>query len=731
MTVKLSGFHRKLYQTRYARKAKDKRNAIEAGSSAIVLTQGGEYPVRETAIVEAIHGNNVEVTLTSGDQSGQKFTQRIEHVDILIETEYEQTAMRVALAIASVESPGIRTAVAKQFAHVISNFDFIPSGRILAGAGDDALVTLFNCYVTDIIPAPYKKEAGADSRQAIFYHEQRIAEIMAHGGGNGSCLSTLRPRYTMLSTTKGESAGAVFTGNRFSSLTQWVNQGNRRGAQMLTLHDWHPDVFYTNNPGDGDYSEDFIGAKTKPGFMEGNNSSVLISDAFMEAVSRDGDWELVFPDTTHPLYNKLWDGDLIKWKEQGLPVNVYTTVKARAMWDKLVKCNWLSAEPGIIFIDEVNRKHNLWYLGRIKATNPCGEQPLLNNSTCNLGAVNWGRMVKVIGHDSHGAIYAIDWVKFDSTVRIAMRFLDNVIDVTHYFDTDMVRVQRGERRVGLGLLGLADLLIALRVPYGSEQSLAIVEAMIQFQRDTAYDASIGLAVEKGKFPSFERDKFIESGFVKTLPKYLQDGIRKYGIRNGTCLTIAPTGTTGSITPSLLDPQGSVSTGCEPHYAMSYTRKSRIGTTVQYAGVAQRYIDEHPGERLPRWFVGAMDLTPEQHVTMQAVLQKYIDTSISKTVNCPSTYTEQDVAKVYELAHAMGLKGCTIYRDGSRNEQILSLNDSTTVENEVPDVIEVKELKMKGKYDDWTCGVCGSKHFTMVENCPQCNDCGSQVCSIGS
>jgi ribonucleoside-diphosphate reductase alpha chain len=726
MSVKLKGFHRKLAQTRYSRKAKDKSQHLTKGTSVIVLTKDGKYPVRETGVIESVHGKNIQVLLTSGENTGQLFTQRIELVDILLENEYEEIANRVSTAIASVEKEDVRPKVQKEFKEMMSNFDFIPSGRILAGAGDDAEVTLFNCYVSDILPAPYKTQAGADSRQAIFYHEQRIAEIMAHGGGNGSCLSVLRPRYTRLSTTKGESAGAVFTGNRFSSLTSWVNQGNRRGAQMLTIHDWHPDVYYTSDENHSDYSEDFIGAKTKPGFMEGNNSSVLITDQFMNAVENDEMWDLVFPDTTHEKYNEEWNGSINEWNQKGYPVIVHSTVRARDMWDKLVKCNWLSAEPGIIFIDEVNRKHNLYYLGEVKATNPCGEQPLLDKSTCNLGAINWGRMIKKVGQDHYGTVYKIDFKKFKKTIHNATRFLDNVIDVTHYFDPEMKEWQQGERRVGLGLLGLADLLIALRIPYGTDESIKIVEEMIKFQRDETYQASIDLAIEKGSFPFFDKEKFLQSGFVKTLPQNLQSLIEKFGIRNGTCMTIAPTGTTGSMTPSMLDEEGSVSTGCEPHFAMKYNRLSRIGTTVQYAGVAQAYMNEHPGEDLPNWFVGAMDLKPEDHVKMQAVLQKYVDTSISKTVNCPSSYTVEDVAEVYNLAHRLGLKGCTIYRDGSRDEQILSLENNEEVENEVPEIIEPK---VKGKYDNWECGNCGHTTFTMKEGCPECNECHAQSCSI--
>ncbi|KRE33452.1 adenosylcobalamin-dependent ribonucleoside-diphosphate reductase [Paenibacillus sp. Soil724D2] len=737
MTTILTGFHRKLYQTRYARKAKNKLAELKIGSNVITLVKDGKYPVRETATVTNINGNQIEMTLTSGMDAGTTFTQRIELVDILLENEYSETAQRVANFVASVEKEEVRTKVAGDFHSIISTFDFVPSGRILAGAGDDALVTLFNCYVTTINPSPVAPHKGSDSRDAIFNHMSRLSNIMAHGGGNGTCLSTLRPRFGRLSTTKGESAGSVYTGNMFSSLTSWVNQGNRRGAQMLTIHDWHPDVYYTNDRNDPDYGQDFIGAKTQAGFMEGNNSSVLISDDFMHAVDNDLLWDLVFPDTSHPAYNSEWNGDLQPWRDKGYPVVVHSTVRAVDMWNKLVKCNWLSAEPGIIFIDEVNRMHPLWYLGIIKTTNPCGEQPLLDKSTCNLGAVNWGHMIKAVGKDEHGTVYEIDWDKFQRTIIIAQRFLDNVIDATHYFEPDLKEWQQGERRVGLGLLGLADLLIAMRLPYGSKESIDLVEKLIEFQRNIGYMASVELAIEKGSFPFYDKEKYMQGGFFKTLPDYIQYAIEEYGIRNGTSMTIAPTGTTGSITPSLLDPAGSVSTGCEPHFAMKYHRMSRIGNTIQYAGVAAAYMEQFPDRELPNWYVGAMDLSPADHIAMQAVLQKYIDTSISKTVNCPASYTEEDVAEVYFLAHRMGLKGTTIYRDGSRDEQILSNIDT---ENEAPEAQEIdvttlsdtepKTIKVKGKYDDWVCESCGSKKFTMVENCPQCNDCGMQACSIG-
>jgi ribonucleoside-diphosphate reductase alpha chain len=736
MAENLQGFHRKLYLTRYARKSLDKLQHITHGATVVTLVKDGKYPVREIATVTGINGDQITMTLQTADgfehQVGDSFVQRIELIDALLETEYGQTADRVAKAISSVEKDALtRDRFYQEVKYAIENFELVPSGRILTGAGDDAEVTLFNCYVVAVDAAPWAIEKGRDSRQAIAYHQAKIEEIMARGGGVGTNLDVFRPRYSGLSKTKGQSAGAVFIGNRFSGSTDFINQGNRRGAQMLTISDWHGDVFYTNDPESPDYNEDFIGAKRKPNFMEGNNSSVLISNAFMKAVEMDWDWNLRHPDTKHPNYDSDWDGDLYKWIDKfGLDsVKVIRTIKAKDMWNKIMDANHSSAEPGIIYIDNVNDNHNGHYLGRVNATNPCGEQPILPNSTCNLSAVNFGRMIKEIGQDDFGKLYEIDWDKLRKTIHTGVRFLDNVIDASFYFDEKMKEWQQGERRVGLGGLGVADLFIALRVPYGSAEGNDIFEKLMEFFRNESYMMSIQLSIEKGSFPFFDKEKFLESGFVKRLPEHIQDGIWNHGIRNLTLNTFAPTGTTGSLTPSLLDINGSVSTGIEPHFAMKYERMSRIGKTIQYAGVAQAFMDRNPHvETLPDYFVGSMDLTPEQHVTVQGIAQKYIDSAISKTVNAPNNYTVEQTADVYRNLFKHGCKGGTIYRDGSRDEQILSLTENNQeVENDAPVVQEIP--KKKGKYDNWECGNCGSTQFHMVEGCPQCDQCGSQSCSI--
>ncbi|WPS85336.1 adenosylcobalamin-dependent ribonucleoside-diphosphate reductase (plasmid) [Brevibacillus halotolerans] len=727
--IELQGFHRKLFLTRYAKKSSDKLASIQKDSLVITLVKDGKYPIREIGRVTKIEDNTVHMILESGENTGNPFKQKLELVDVLLETQYSQTAKRVAQALASVEkTTSDQIKYHSIFKEVIENFLLVPSGRILAGSGDDTEVTLFNCYVIDVEPAPHAPQKGRDSRQAIFHHESRISEIMARGGGVGSCLSVFRPRYGSLSKTKGQSAGAIFIGNRFSGLTDFINQGNRRGAQMLTIHDWHPDLFYTSDMNSPDYNEDFIGAKRKPGFMEGNNSSVLVSDQFMYAVEHDLDWHLKFPDFKHSAYDAEWNGILEEWEAKGYPVIIHRTVKARDIWDKLMVANHSSAEPGIIFIDTVQRDHNGWYLGPISATNPCGEQPILGNSTCNLSAINYGRMIKIVGEDDLGYLYEIDWDLLRHTIHAGIRFLDNAIDKTFYFDEEMKFWQQGERRVGLGGMGVADLLIALRIRYGSNEGNLVLEKLNAFLRDESYRASIEIAKEKGPFPFFDVNKFMESGFVKRLPTDIQTDIRKYGIRNLTLNTYAPTGTTGSMTPSLLDINGSVSTGIEPHYAMKYNRLSRIGSTVQYAGVAKAFMDRNPNiDKLPEWFVGSMDLTPAEHVSVQAITQKYIDSSISKTVNAPSNYTVEQCAEVYLNLYKSGCKGGTIYRDGSRDEQILTVGGQEESQSEASIVHET--TKKKGKYDNWECGNCGNKEFMMIEGCPQCNDCRSQSCSI--
>lgn len=732
MAIKLKGYKRKLHHTRYAKKARDKEKYFKKGQPVVVLTVNGEFPTRELGRIEKVVGNKVHVKLDTWDNKNtfpnQVFIQDIEHVDVVLETEWVETANRVADYIASVEkNENLRNKYSNEFSKIIGNFDFIPGGRILSGAGDDTETTLFNCYVTKILPPKGLEHLGSDSRQAIFNTMGKVVEIMARGGGNGICISILRPKDSALSKTKGRSAGSVETGNLFSSLTEWVEQANRRGAQMITMFVWHPDVFYTNDENHPAYKEDFIGAKLKKGFMEGNNNSVLITDDFMYAVENDLDWDLKFPDTTHEAYNKEWNGFIEDWEEKGYPVKVYRTVKARDIWKKLIECSHATGDPGVIYIDRYNEYHNGRYIvGRkIDATNPCGEQGLPPFSTCNLGAVNLSRMLKVVGEDELGEIYDIDWDKLEKTVKLGVRFLDNVVDATKYFDEEMEYWQKGERRVGLGILGLHDLLIAKRKVYGNDDGNEIIDKVLEFIKITAYKTSIELAKEKGTFPLFDSEGIFQSKFIQSLPDDIKKGIKENGLRNLTLLTIAPTGSTGTMTPSIFSDEGSVSTGCEPHFALVYERTSRIGKTIEYAAAAKAFKDKHPNKELPEWYVSAMDLTPEQHVKVQAICQKHIDTSISKTVNAPRNFTPEQVREVYELGYKMGLKGITVYVDGSRDDQILSLTDAKVNETEV----KIEKNEEMNEKKSWTCPNCGGNSYIYQENCPKCLDCGVQTCSL--
>ena len=395
---------------------------------------------------------------------------------------------------------------------------------------------------------------------------------------------------------------------------------------MLMLDDNHPDI------------EEFITAKainpltSKPDRLEHANISVAISDPFMEAVKRDADWELT------------WGG------------KVYSTVKARYLWDLICEMAWKSADPGLVFMDRVNKMTPAWYFETQRCVNPCGEQSLPPWGVCNLGAINLAAFVR-------GG--AFDYPALAQASREAMRFLDNVVDYTHYFIPENEQAQKyGARRTGLGTMGLADTLIMLEVAYGSPESVAVVDRIFSTIRDAAYEASAEIAAEKGPFPKFDAEKHLAGAFVQALPDPIKDKIRAQGLRNAVLLTQAPTGTT-----SLL---AGVSSGIEPVYDFAMKRVDRIGEHIMYHPLLQEWMAAHPGEERPAYFVGAKDLTPEEHVVVQAEAQKYTDASISKTINGPNHNTVDDVKRLYMLAYDLGCKGVTYYRDGSRDAVLTSV-----------------------------------------------------------
>src|SRR5205809_1506023 len=392
----------------------------------------------------------------------------------------EQLWARVARGIASVEkTEELQAYWEKRFYEALTDFQFVPGGRILAGAGSGHQVTFYNCYV---IPSP------EDSRQGILDNLKTMTEIMARGGGVGINLSTLRPRGSYIKTVNGTASGPCSWAQLYSVATGDVIQqgGSRRGALMIMLDDNHPDI------------EEFITVKRTAGKIEHANLSVCISDKFMEAVKEDADWDLI------------WQNEVKK------------TVRARHLWDLICKSAWESAEPGMVFIDRYNKESNTWYYEDIRCVNPCGEQGLPPFGVCNLGALNLSAFVQ------NGQM---DWERLADRSKVAMRFLDNVVDANEYFIKENEEAQLGTRRTGLGTMGLADALIKMKVAYGSEASIPIIERIYTTIRDAAYEASADIAAEKGSFTRFERDKYMQGRFIKRLPKAVQEKIKKQGIRN--------------------------------------------------------------------------------------------------------------------------------------------------------------------------------------------------------
>ena len=474
---------------------------------------------------------------------------------------------------------------------------------------------------------------------------KEMAETHSRGGGVGINLSSLRPRYSKVVGVNGISSGAVSWGKMFNLSTGLIEQGgSRRGATMLMIDVWHPDVV------------EFITAKQKAGEFENSNMSVCITDDFMKALKHDGDWDLVFPDTTDPEYDDLWDGDLKRWIDIGKEVFVYDTVKASKIWNLIISSAWASAEPGLHFIDRSNKMSNSWYFSRLQATNPCGEQPLEAYGVCTLGAINLAKFVDDCGD--------VLWNKLESVIKTAVRLLDNDIDANEYHFPEIDRNHRDNRRIGLGVMGLAEMLVRMGLKYGNEEASLFTDALFETIAINSYEASIDLAREKGAFPKFDAEKYLQSGFMRGMPTEIRDKVAEHGIRNVCLLTVAPTGTTGTMMGT--------STGIEPYYDWTYSRTSRLGVHTETVPVIKELGFDLSD--LPSYCVTTRDLAPEDHVNIQSVAQRWVDSAISKTTNCPSDYTIEETDRLYRLAYERGCKGITIYRDGSRYEQVLNSSD---------------------------------------------------------
>jgi ribonucleoside-diphosphate reductase alpha chain len=645
----------KIFLDRYAQKDMT-RETLQVGDTVIVVVNA-KTGQREVGEVVEMDLPKVKVKLLDGETVERD----LEHVDKPLETDPSQMMDRVAAGIAKVEKNSKkRDEWSAKFRWLLDDWKFVPGGRILTAAGTDQDLTYYNCYV---ISSPQ------DSREGIMTTLTQMTEIMSRGGGVGINISTLRPRLAYVKGVNGRSSGSVSWGALYSFVTGLIEQGgSRRGALMLILNDWHPDVF------------DFINSKREAGQITNANISVGVSDKLMEAVKADGDWELVFPDTDDPDYDELWDGDLDTWIASGRKVQHYKTIKARELWDAIIESAWASAEPGVWFNERSNKMANSWYFNPLISTNPCGEQPLGAFSVCNLGAINLSRFYDAENND-------VAWDDLRQTIEYATRFLDNVIDTTPYFFQQNADVQLAERRVGLGTMGIAELMLKLKVRYGSDESVELIDKVYKAIAVAAYETSSDIAREKGAFPKFDAEKFLESGYMTGMPEDLREKIRNNGIRNVTLLTQAPTGTTGTMV--------NTSTGIEPFFSWVYYRKSRLGLHEEQVPIVKEWYEENPdADELPDYFATAMDLEPREHVKVQGAFQRWIDSAISKTCNVPNDYTVEQVSELYQYMYELGCKGGTIYRDGSRDEQVLMLKGDKRAESEMDEIKGADESKEK-------------------------------------
>lgn len=534
----------------------------------------------------------------------------------------------------------------EQFYAALEDFKYLPAGRITAGAGTARNVTLFNCFVMGTIP---------DSMGGIFEMLKEAALTMQQGGGIGYDFSTIRPKGADVKGVAADASGPLSFMDVWDAMCRTImSAGSRRGAMMATMRCDHPDI------------EDFITAKSDAARLRMFNVSVLITDPFMEAVKADGDWELKF------------EGQ------------VYRTVKARALWDQIMQGTYDYAEPGVIFIDRINKANNLGYCETIAATNPCGEQPLPPYGACLLGSINLARLVPNPFEEDA----ALDVSALNELVALAVRMMDNVVDASKFPLDAQAREAAAKRRIGLGVTGLADALLMVGQRYGSEEAARQTDEWLHAIARAAYLASVELAKEKGPFPLFDAEAYLASGAMQDMDEDVREAIREHGIRNALLTSIAPTGTISLYA-------GNVSSGIEPVFAYAYTRKvlQKDGTrteeeVVDYA--VQMWRDKFGDKELPEYFVNAQTLAPLDHVRMQAAAQKWVDSSISKTINCPEDIAFEDFKEVYMEAWDSGCKGCTTYRPNDVTGSVLSVSEE---KKDAPDVIANTDAEPQRPHGD--------------------------------
>src|SRR5690625_1720745 len=731
------------------------------------------------------------------------------NIDVLdkpLEVFYEQIAKRNAFGLSGVEeSEEDRVKWENKFEAELTNLNFIPAGRVLYGAGSETDVTYFNCYVMPYIAD--SREGISDHRKEVMEIMSRGGGVGTNGstlrprnalarGVNGKSSGSVSwlddiAKLTHLVEQGGSRRGAqmIMLVDSHPDIIEFIiskmqnprilrylieNTNDEQIRQMAkekldftpltqTESDMYQSILnYKPIPGNGGFTEEtFKEAETKlntggtytvqnPDFLTGANISVAITQEFMQAVENDEMYQLRFPDVENytkeemKAYNEKWQdiGDVRRWEEMGYGVKVYREIKAKDLWDLINICATYSAEPGIFFIDNANDKTNATAYGdQVVATNPCGEQPLAPYSVCNLAAVNLAEM-------ANKEEATVNFEKIKSTVETGVRMQDNVIDATPYFLEANKKQALGERRIGLGVMGLHDLLIYTQTKYGSDEGNKLVDQVFETIAVTAYRTSIEIAKEKGSFPFLIgktdeeteelRHNFINTGYMKQMPEDIREGILKYGIRNSHLLTVAPTGSTGTMV--------GVSTGLEPYFSFSYFRSGRLGKFIEVkADIVEEYLNENPDadpENLPHWFVTSMDLTPEAHADTQCVIQRWVDSSISKTVNAPKGYSVEEVESVYQRLYKGGAKGGTVYVDGSRDTQVLTLKAEEAFQDtdeeeyeitETPKVVlmdTIQELEKTnvtiGSEIGDQCPVCRKGHVADVGGCNTCTSCGAQL-----
>ena len=562
------------------------------------------------------------------------------------ESDLEATWDRVALAVAAAELHH-KDEWRARFRTILSDFRFLPAGRIRAGAGTARASTLFNCFVMG---------AMEDSVQGIFNTLRETMLTLQAGGGAGIDFSTLRPAGSVAVGSAGVASGPVSFMGIWEAASAVLESGNlRRGAMMATLRCDHPDI------------ERFVEAKRQPGALAHFNLSVLITDSFMRTVADDGPWPLVFPVGTQALEpgaevcERIWSGGTTPQA-----CRVHRRIPARRLWEKILQAQQAACEPGVLFVDHINDANNLWYCERISATNPCGEVPLPAYGGCNLGSINLSRFVRhpFAEHPD------VDFEGLRAVACIATRFLDNVHEISRFALKAQEKAARATRRIGLGVTGLADMFAMLGLRYGSPASLDLTRHIMQTIRDEAYRTSIAIAAEKGAFPAFDKIRFGASPFILELAHELQDQIAAHGIRNSHLLALAPA---GSI--SLL--ANNVSSGIEPILCLDGERRVRgadgQALTFPVRDNAWRRYQALRGRHVAAssYWVEAADVDAQAQLDMMAAVQPFVDGAIAKTVHLPADATTQDLDLVLLRAWELGLKGCAVYREGSPRGAVFS------------------------------------------------------------